>query len=350
MVQYANSVNQNLICSICQQPFEDPVTLLRCDHTFCRQCLQQHVDSAAAAGNGDQQVPLCPLDRQSFSPADDCKQANIIVRNMVDELIVFCDNYTRIRVASSDGGDDNDSAVEITSIHDPVCRWTGQRILLASHLEHYCPVILHEKRQKQQQHQIIENGANEPVTVSGSETNTEMMEYLICAMNKLQSEQERIRREMDSVKLEFGQMRISPQSSHLPPGPLPHINNHSDLHSLAMENERMRGEIVQHLHSITSQQQTFLYPELANMRHQIDRLTFMFGEMHHRNYMASSVNNITGNANGNIVGMQPQSMFPSNSVPRTTATAVEGNASSAANTAALSSSTSSTVTANRQKL
>ena len=53
---------QSLLCSICTDVFED-ATLLKCGHTFCRQCLvsydqyQRHVEDA---------IP-CPLCRQQTS-------------------------------------------------------------------------------------------------------------------------------------------------------------------------------------------------------------------------------------------------------------------------------------------
>ena len=104
--EYVDQVNQNLICSICCSPFEEPVTL-SCHHTFCLGCLHAHFDSCL----GDAYCPLC---KAAITLA---WTQSKIVSLMVDELGVFCGNK------------------------DLGCNWTGQRQLLKSHINN-CKFVL----------------------------------------------------------------------------------------------------------------------------------------------------------------------------------------------------------------
>ncbi|CAE6430977.1 unnamed protein product [Rhizoctonia solani] len=102
---YVESVNSNLVCCICRQPFVDPTTATPCGHTFCRTCITQAVDVAAQ----------CPIDRGALSQSD-IVPAPQLVRNMVDELVVQCPNA-------------------------PLgCAHTTQRSLISNHTCTYTPV------------------------------------------------------------------------------------------------------------------------------------------------------------------------------------------------------------------
>ena len=83
LIDYAEEPNPNLECSICKRPFWDPVTVHRCGHTFCRACLDLAVRAHAQ----------CPIDRRPIDISEDAYgRANCIIRNMVDELRVYCWN------------------------------------------------------------------------------------------------------------------------------------------------------------------------------------------------------------------------------------------------------------------
>ncbi|CAE6415166.1 hypothetical protein ACGC1H_007118 [Rhizoctonia solani] len=102
---YAETVNTNLICCICRQPFADPTTATPCGHTFCRACITQALDVS----------PQCPIDRGALALSD-LLAAPQLVRNMVDELLVHCPNA-------------------------PLgCPHTSQRQLISSHTCTYTPV------------------------------------------------------------------------------------------------------------------------------------------------------------------------------------------------------------------
>ncbi|KDN46225.1 hypothetical protein RSAG8_04452, partial [Rhizoctonia solani AG-8 WAC10335] len=102
---YVDSVNTNLVCCICRQPFADPTTATPCGHTFCRACITQALDVSSQ----------CPIDRGVLALSD-LLPAPQLVRNMVDELIVQCPNA-------------------------PLgCTHTSQRQLISSHTCNYTPV------------------------------------------------------------------------------------------------------------------------------------------------------------------------------------------------------------------
>ncbi|CAE6518022.1 unnamed protein product [Rhizoctonia solani] len=102
---YVDPVNSNLVCCICRQPFADPTTATPCGHTFCRTCITQALDVS----------PHCPIDRGALGHTD-LLPAPQLVRNMVDELLVYCPNA-------------------------PLgCTHTSQRQLVSSHACTYIPV------------------------------------------------------------------------------------------------------------------------------------------------------------------------------------------------------------------
>jgi hypothetical protein len=45
---YVDEVNSNLVCSVCADPFVDPVSL-PCGHTFCRACIAAVLEHDPAA-------------------------------------------------------------------------------------------------------------------------------------------------------------------------------------------------------------------------------------------------------------------------------------------------------------
>ena len=80
--EYINeqSIDPELICIICDSPFDDPLCTT-CDHTFCRQCITNSINT------GSTQCPIC---RQKVGSIDYLVQASRTVRNMLDRLPVKC--------------------------------------------------------------------------------------------------------------------------------------------------------------------------------------------------------------------------------------------------------------------
>lgn len=85
-LEYVSNVDQNLVCPICQCPFQKPVQL-ECDHSFCRDCLQQSFDVNAER----QRSRPCPTCRRPHSVVIE-RQAPRYVQRMLDELVVKCLN------------------------------------------------------------------------------------------------------------------------------------------------------------------------------------------------------------------------------------------------------------------
>ncbi|KAH6914359.1 hypothetical protein BKA70DRAFT_663777 [Coprinopsis sp. MPI-PUGE-AT-0042] len=103
LFNYIGTPNSNLICCICRAPFNDPITTVTCQHTFCRECILRALSHA----------PQCPVDRLPLSE-DELAPTNSIVRSMVDELLVEC-------VYKQDG-----------------CSYQGERQQLPIHLKEQC--------------------------------------------------------------------------------------------------------------------------------------------------------------------------------------------------------------------
>ncbi|KAL7318161.1 hypothetical protein PS15m_004419 [Mucor circinelloides] len=101
-LRFVDTINDNLICCICQNPFIDPV-ISRCGHTFCQHCIFQAIEAS----------PVCPIDRASLGK-DDFEPAAKIICNMVNELSVYCPRY------------------------EQGCPHVGQRQFIESHLKNDC--------------------------------------------------------------------------------------------------------------------------------------------------------------------------------------------------------------------
>ncbi|KAJ7997521.1 hypothetical protein DPEC_G00229880 [Dallia pectoralis] len=69
-----SSLSDHLICAICTEIYNDPVTL-SCQHTFCMKCLQKCLQ----AGHQDCSVCRVPVGQQNF-------QINRLVRNLANQL------------------------------------------------------------------------------------------------------------------------------------------------------------------------------------------------------------------------------------------------------------------------
>ncbi|KAI9295250.1 hypothetical protein K502DRAFT_316017 [Neoconidiobolus thromboides FSU 785] len=80
VLNYKEKVNENLICSICCQPYIDPVTT-PCHHYYCKGCINQALDIKEE----------CPIDRL---PLNDLilQECPSIISNMINELEVLCPN------------------------------------------------------------------------------------------------------------------------------------------------------------------------------------------------------------------------------------------------------------------
>ncbi|KAI7942523.1 hypothetical protein MJO28_012550 [Puccinia striiformis f. sp. tritici] len=101
MYRDEHSISKTLLCSICSEPWVQPVVATGCGHMFCERCIHTWI----------RHIPSCPIDRSSL-PSNQLIQPPRILSELVDELEVIC----------SLG-----------------CGWTGRRDCWKNHLEIDCP-------------------------------------------------------------------------------------------------------------------------------------------------------------------------------------------------------------------
>lgn len=110
-LDYVSSPDSNLVCLICQSPFDDPVRLT-CEHYFCRECLDRALD--VQPDNVPNTCPTCRQKVEEYIPVPK------IILDMLDELQVRCPN--------AKAG----------------CTWVDQRVDVKNHVEKYCEYALVE--------------------------------------------------------------------------------------------------------------------------------------------------------------------------------------------------------------
>ncbi|KAM4035346.1 E3 ubiquitin-protein ligase TRIM39-like [Anomaloglossus baeobatrachus] len=73
-------LREELLCSICLSLYTDPVTL-RCEHNFCRECIDDELDTQDEAG-----VYSCPVCREKFNKRPTLKR-NITLCNVAERFL-----------------------------------------------------------------------------------------------------------------------------------------------------------------------------------------------------------------------------------------------------------------------
>ncbi|KAJ1649086.1 Ubiquitin conjugation factor E4 [Dispira simplex] len=134
---YVAPPNDNLVCTICQSVFTDPVTL-PCRHTLCRLCVEALVQNNEASGKSTE----CPLDRKVFTE-DQVKSAPVAFQNLVNELLVYCPLRDRgcAHLLQRQALTDHlarQCPLVMVACHHPDCKETRPREIMGSHLR-YCP-------------------------------------------------------------------------------------------------------------------------------------------------------------------------------------------------------------------
>ncbi|KAF1814314.1 hypothetical protein P152DRAFT_375271, partial [Eremomyces bilateralis CBS 781.70] len=87
-LEYVSPVDSNLICAICQCPFNQPMQLV-CDHTFCNDCLKQ------CFKNQEGTTRICPACRgpiEILNFKSKTRKSPRYVIQMLDDLLVRCPN------------------------------------------------------------------------------------------------------------------------------------------------------------------------------------------------------------------------------------------------------------------
>ncbi|CAG2165121.1 unnamed protein product [Oppiella nova] len=80
ITRFESSVDDELICSICEGVLQNPIQVVTCEHVFCSDCLNDWLDKGKHT---------CPLDREKVN-RDDLKTPRI-VSNLLAKLSIKCD-------------------------------------------------------------------------------------------------------------------------------------------------------------------------------------------------------------------------------------------------------------------
>ena len=75
------TVDEELICSVCNGVLEDPVQAQSCEHSFCSNCILEWLKEQAS----------CPICRSEVAPMD-LKPVPRILRNLLGKLVICCEN------------------------------------------------------------------------------------------------------------------------------------------------------------------------------------------------------------------------------------------------------------------
>ncbi|KAJ4405149.1 hypothetical protein N0V85_004741 [Neurospora sp. IMI 360204] len=106
-LDYAQQVDEALLCPICQTPFFMPMTTKTCGHTFCASCLDRALETQH----------VCPIDRRPLDINRDISQTRTrVILDQLDRLKVKCPNSG--------------------------CNHVCSRELLYAHVERYCEYTL----------------------------------------------------------------------------------------------------------------------------------------------------------------------------------------------------------------
>ena len=74
---------EHYVCSVCKNLLENAVTLIHCQHSFCKSCIEG-VDEAT------DDTAQCPICRTEFSVPDDVDDAFLIIRQVLSDLKLRC--------------------------------------------------------------------------------------------------------------------------------------------------------------------------------------------------------------------------------------------------------------------
>lgn len=80
----SNRISRNLICSICTDVLNDPIQIDKCEHVYCRLCIETWFGVRKT----------CPQDQTNITPSN-LRPAPRYLRNMIQELEIMCKNAVK---------------------------------------------------------------------------------------------------------------------------------------------------------------------------------------------------------------------------------------------------------------
>ncbi|UJR16789.1 hypothetical protein I4U23_003688 [Adineta vaga] len=136
-----NEIDEELRCTICKQPLQSPVSLVVCNHTFCRECIETWLN----------QIQTCPTCRQStfdnsrrrfgeklsIQPLPFAPINTRIVLNQLDRLrvrCILCQESNIQRCHFKDHEQHCTKKIVSCPSVDIKCIWTGPKDKLAMHI------------------------------------------------------------------------------------------------------------------------------------------------------------------------------------------------------------------------
>ena len=129
------SIDDELKCSICTQPFQSPVSL-SCQHTFCQKCIDVWLEE-------NQSCPTC-REYPETDEDDDVIYTPInthIVNNQLDRLLVRCNQCQQINLLRGNFREHEGKCLKRLvrcPSFDIECSWIGLKEQQTNHLEQ-CP-------------------------------------------------------------------------------------------------------------------------------------------------------------------------------------------------------------------
>jgi hypothetical protein len=128
-----SAIHEDLLCPLCTDPLDDPLSANQCGHTFCRKCI---TDTFRTMSN----CPACrhPLTLEDFHP--------ITIRpflNQLNQLLVKCKVCSQTNIQRGNFKDHITKCIKANvscPAADIKCDWTGQRDQMQGHVR-ICPLI-----------------------------------------------------------------------------------------------------------------------------------------------------------------------------------------------------------------
>ncbi|CAF4219099.1 unnamed protein product [Rotaria sp. Silwood2] len=125
-----DSIDPEVKCSICTDPFIDPVVISSCKHIFCRSGIETVLNDK----------PACPLCRHEPITLNELQSTDHTIQNYLNQLLVKCDTCDEINIPRNLFEEHIKKIcpkVQMTcSAVDLKCGWTGLRDQLGEHIAH----------------------------------------------------------------------------------------------------------------------------------------------------------------------------------------------------------------------
>ena len=85
-----NDFASDFICSVCKDLLEIPVTLVKCQHSFCRECLNRLSRLNRFKSAGQVEAVNCPDCQTEFSPTNDIVEPYRIMKQVMSRIQLTC--------------------------------------------------------------------------------------------------------------------------------------------------------------------------------------------------------------------------------------------------------------------